>query len=247
MTLARALADAGAASPDGLAVIETEWREFVPLPDTDHSVVQEIIERMLNNLIRIGTATDDQTSMNFIYSHWTFPLWPLDLSYDSSYPSMDDLRDARTKYIRRLQHTAAQRDPPPAISRETVEAMDKAYVAWHQDTVEYDRKAFPHRQGPGPHFRCSSEFAAWNRLPSYARLKAKLGELDTDARIALLALAYFSRDRVPNWPQAFKHATKMAGHLDDDYQVGLGSHWRSGLDRWEAGPPLFHVGRFFHH
>ena len=223
------------------------WREFAPSGKTDRSVVHGLIERTLNDLIRRGMAPGEQTAMYFILSHWTFPLWPLDLSRDPDYPSMDDLRDARAEVIRRMQATAAQRDPPPAISRKTVEAMDKAYAAWNHDTEEYDRKTFPHRQGPGLHIRSSSEFAAWCRLPSYARLKSQLRELDTDERIALLALANFARDRIPNWPHAFKHATEMVGHLDDDYQVSLGNFWLPGLDRWEADPPPFHVGRFFHH
>ena len=235
-TLARALADAGAASADGLATIAAEWRPFDPSPDGDRGDVQDLIERMLNSLIRQGAATGDQTSMEFIYTHWTFPLWPLDLSPDADYPSDDDLRDVRAEFIRRLEATAARRDPPPAITRETVEAMGKAYAAWDQETDEYDRKTFPHRSGPGIQFRLGSEFDAWDRLPSYARLIAKLRELDTDERTALLALANFARDRVPNWPHAIRHATRTIGHLDDDYQVKLGEHWLSGLDRSDRRP-----------
>ena len=112
-TLAGALADAGAASADGLATIAAEWRHFDPSPDGDRGDVQDLIERMLNSLIRQGAATGDQTSMEFIYTHWTFPLWPLDLSLDADYPSDDDLRDVRAEFIRRLEATAARRDPPP--------------------------------------------------------------------------------------------------------------------------------------
>ena len=230
LTLAGALADAGAASADGLATIAAEWRHFNPSPDGDRGDVQDLIERMLNSLIRQGAATGDQTSMEFIYTHWTFPLWPLDLSLYADYPSDDDLRDVRAEFIRRLEATAARRDPPPAITGETVEAMGKAYAAWDQETDEYDRKTFPHRQGPGIQFRPVSEFTAWDRLPSYARLIAKLRELGTDERTALLALANFARDRVPNWPHAIRHATRTIGHLGDSYQVRLGKHWLPGLD-----------------
>ena len=247
LTLARALADAGATSTDGLATIASEWRHFDPSPDCDRDDVQEIIEKMLNGLIRQGAATGDHASMQFIYSHWTFPLWPLELSLDADYPSIADLRYARAEVIRRLEATAAQRDPAPSITRETVVAMDRAHAAWHQDADEYDRKTLPRRHGPGIQFRPASEDEAWDRLPSYGRLLAKLRERSSDERTALLALANFARDRVPNWPHAIRHATEMVGHLDDHYQAKLGKYWLPGLDRWEADPPPFRVGRFFHH
>ena len=248
LALGCALSDAGAASPEGLAVIADVWSDFIPSPNTDRDLLREIIERMLNRLVQDGLASGDQNSMHFILSHWSFPLWPLDFSpSDAAYPSIDELRASRSLIIQRLQATAAQRNPPPAVTRETVEAMDEAYAKWKSETAEYDRKVFPHRQGAGIRIRSSDEFAAWFRLPSHARLKAKLRELETDERIALLALAWFTRDRVPNWSFAFKHATDSIGRLDDDYQVGLGQHWLPGLDRWEADPPPFRVGSFFHH
>ena len=245
LTLVRALADAGASSPDGLAIIADVWRDFAPTTGTDRTDVQNLIERMLNDLIRRGIATGDQTSMNFIYSHWSFPLWPLDLSLDSDCASVDELRKGREKFIRQWEATAAERNPPPIITRETVEDMHKAYVAWDQKAKERDQQMYPHRQRGGA--RPLTEFAARYDVPSYPHLKAKLGELHTDERTALLALANFARARTPNWPNEIKHATRTIGTLSDAYQVSLGKFWLPGLERWEAKPPQFRVGELHHY
>ena len=245
LTLSRALSDVGATSPAGLAMIADVWNGFTPSPDTDRRLLRELIERTLNRLIQRSLASGSQDSISFILSHWSFPLWQLDLSFvNEDSLSIEELRERRRAMINRLQATSAQRNPPPAITRQTVEAMSEAYTTWRDDAKEYDYKMFPHRHGPGLHFRDASEYVGQYRLPSYARLKAKLRALDTNKRIALLALSYFAKDRIPNWPSAFKIATDGIDHLDDDYQLGYGNLWLPGLDRWEAPAPPFRPGSF---
>lgn len=247
VTLARALAAAGATSPEGLTVIADDWRDFRPSQDTPREVLRDRIAQTLTTLLDRGIATFDQAAVDSILSNWNFPLWSLDLSLAPASSPIGDLREYRAAALERMKTVAAVREPAPAIGRETIEAMDRAYAAWAADTDEYDRKTYPHRQGSGIQIRHSSEFRARYRLPSYTRLKARLSQLDANERIALLALANFARDRVPNWPYHVKHATKMVDHLNDDYQVSLGEYWLRGLDLWEADPPDLQVGRFFHH
>ena len=82
-------------------------------------------------------------------------------------------------------------------------------------------------------------------MPSYARVKEKLAELSGKERTALVALAWFAREKVADWPRIHRHAIDMMPTLDDVYQIGLGSYWRPGLDRWEAEPQPFETGQWY--
>ena len=247
LTLAQALADAGAASPRGLAIFADAWRQFVPSESTQLQDLREHIKLTLEDLVRRGIATCDQASIDFIFSHWTFPLWPLDLSFSSDNPSIEDLKSERNEEITRLKDVAALRNPAPAITREKVEFMHKAYAEWKHDAEQYDRETYPNRQGPGLHIRDPGEFDGCYQLPSYVSLKTKLQSLATGERTALLALANFARNRVPDWPSSIKTANEVINLCDDDHQVSLGQYWLEGLDRWETPPPSFRAGQFFHH
>lgn len=63
-------------------------------------------------------------------------------------------------------------------------------------------------------------------------------------RTALLALAWFTRGVVADWPRV--HGQAIAGYptLDEAYQLGLGRDWMAGFARWEQGPQKFAPGRW---
>lgn len=246
VTLTRALSDAGIGTIEGLAVVNEVWRDFTPSAEMNRSQLMKFIECTLNRLIQQGLASGHLASLQFILSSWSFPLWPLDLRANMrDFPTVQELREQRARKIRHIETTVALRDPPPPIKRKTVEVMHEAYVTWMRDVEEYDRKELPKREMSGLRIRTTSEFNEWCRLPSYKRLMRKFRELDKEERIGLLALAWFARDRVVNWPEVFEHATNMVGHTDDEYQVGLGKHWLPGLDQWKTAAPPFRAGATF--
>ena len=82
-------------------------------------------------------------------------------------------------------------------------------------------------------------------MPSYKRLTEMYGKLPEDERAALLALAWFAREvGVADWPQIYLRAKDRVGPPDDRYDIGHGSFWLAGLDRWEKSPQPFEAGRW---
>lgn len=69
-------------------------------------------------------------------------------------------------------------------------------------------------------------------------------ELTERERIDLLALAWFTRDRIANWPNVYKRARAMIERLNYNYQIGLGNEWLKGLERWEMKSSGFQPGQF---
>ena len=234
----------GANSPDGLAEIAGIWRSFEPKSETCRSELYAIIRDMLSRLDGLGHAKADSETINLVLRYWTFPLWtfsPITLDGDIS---IEDLRTERDLTIQWIQKREAQREPAPEIAREKVEALHELYETWRKDVeVEYARK-HPSSAGLGgaPVFRSAEEIGEEFALPSYGHLENMFKKLGDSERLALLALAWFDRDRVADWPGAFKYAQERIATLDEDYQLGLASGWLSGFKRWKQPPAKFRAG-----
>ena len=71
-------------------------------------------------------------------------------------------------------------------------------------------------------------------------------ELEASERTALLALAWFTRDSVADWPRVYEYARESAGSLGAGYQIGNGVDWLADLERWEEEPKRFSPGRLYH-
>ena len=147
---------------------------------------------------------------------------------------LEELRNERARRIEWIEETEANRNPPPAISRPKVVALSAAYAAWMADARERGLRS-------GSATKIVKAFD----LPSYKHLQQTYRELTDDERAALLALAWFTRDTVANWPRVCAQAKQRVGSPDDGYDIGLGGDWLAGLDRWEAGPQRFEAGRSF--
>ena len=78
VALSRALSDAGANSPDGLAAIASIWRDIEPEPETDRRELRRLIGRTLEQLAVSGVGTEDESTLDLIVWNWSFPLWPFD-------------------------------------------------------------------------------------------------------------------------------------------------------------------------
>ena len=235
VTLCQALSEAGAGSADGLAVIANIWRGFEPAPETGRKELRDLIKATLNRLAEAGLNSLDEVPKDFVVASWPFPLWPLTMKEPRGKPEdLEELRGKRARKVEWIQETEANRSPRPAISRLKVEALSAAYAAWMADADEG-------RMRSG---RASKRVKMFE-LPSYKRLQEMYRELTEEERASLLALAWFTRDTVADWPRVYAQARERVGPPDDGYDIGLGGDWLTGLDRWEAGPRPFEAGRLF--
>ena len=240
--VSRALSEAGARAPDGLAEIADTWRSFEPEPETDRGELRDLIEGTLDRLAQRGHGNGDEPTFRFICSAWSFPMWPLTITEPRV--KRDDLRalrEERTHIAGWIEETEAKREPRPAISRSKVETLSNAYARWESDR-EKERARRRGSGSEGIRFHSSKEVEKWYELPSYARLEKLYRELTGDERTALLALAWYARETVGDWPRTYKRANRAMSTLDKGYQLGLGVYWLAGLERWETQPRPFSAG-----
>lgn len=244
--LSQALSEAGANSPDGLAVIADIWRGFEPEAEKDRTELQGLIADTLGRLAECGHGIKDESVSTLIISSWSFPLWPLTIKEPRRNPDcLKQLREERNLTIDWIQRTEAKRDPPPAISRSKVEALSKAYATWMRD-VDRDNASDAESKKRGLRFGSSKDMQKDLELPSYRRVKDIFRHLTEEERAALLALAWFARERVAaDWTRIYERARDQASTLHEGYQIGQGRYWRAGLDRWEEKPGPFKVGRLY--
>ena len=214
------------------------------MPDTDRRELRRLILETLDRLALRSRPVEEETA-RFIISHWPFPLWPLTIKE----PRPDDgdlasLREERKLTVEWIESTEAKRDPPPAISRATVEDISEAYAAWEND-IEARESRSSASDGGGLRFRSSADAARDFDLASYLHAKNKLAALSDEERAALVALGWFAREQIANWPRIYERAINMTPTLDEVYQIGLGCYWLSGLDRWESTPQPFSAGQWY--
>ena len=241
--LGQALSGAGANSPDGLAEIANIWRDFEPEPETDREKLQGLIAHTLNRLARCGSGAGDESAASLIISSWSFPLWPLAIKEPrAKAEDLKKLREERSRTVEWIQETEAKRDPPPAIFRSKVEALSDAYANWVLDADAGIAARAEGKEG-SLLLRSSADIGKAFELPSYARVKDTFRELTGEERAALLALGWYARERVADWPRIYERAIGSASTLDDGYQIGQGSYWLAGLDRWEENPGPFKAGQ----
>lgn len=244
VTLVQFLFGAGAFSTGGLAEIADIWSGFAPVPDTDRMELRRLIFETLNRLaLRCGAIKEEEA--RFIVSHWPFPLWPLTMKEPRSDDGdLDGLREERKRTVEWIEETEAKRDPPPAISRAIVEDVSEAYAAWESD-VEAHAARSGGSEGGEFRFRSFADIGRDLDLASYARLKRKLAALSDEERVALVALGWFARAQIADWPRAYERAIEMTPSLDEVYQIGLGSYWLPGFDRWESESAPFSAGQWY--
>ena len=188
-----------------------------------------------------GLGTGDEAISRFIVSSWPFPLWPVTIKEPRLNDDLTKLRREREHTIRWIEETEAKREPPPAISRSKVETLANVYARWEHERDEWiartkidgDRRF---------RFHSSEEMAKWFELPSYAQLEEVFRGLNDEERAALLALGWFARETVADWPKIYETAKQRVSTLGEDYQIGIAHHWLAGLERWEEEPRRFRAG-----
>ena len=219
--------------------------EITSEAETDRTELQGLIADTLGRLAESGHGIKDESVSTLIISSWSFPLWPLTIEEPRGKPDcLKQLREERERTIDWIQRTEAKRDPPPAISRLKVEALSKAYATWVRDT-DRDNARNAESKKEGRRTQSLKEMQEACELPSYARVKDIFRKLTEEERAALLALAWFARERVAaDWPKIYEDARHSALIDSEPYLIGLGRYWLTGLDRWEEKPRPFEIGRY---
>ena len=247
--LCQALLRVGAASAAGLAEIADIWRGFVPKPNTDREQLRKLILHTLERLSDSGDGEHpaDHSTVDFIVLHWPFPMWPLAMK-EPRLPDGDleqQLREVRQRKIEWIEETESKRDPKPAICRSRVEELNAAYVAWR---CEANARATSRtaEENNGLPIRTSKDFDKDLELPSYLHLRDMFRSLTENERTALLALGWYTKETVANWPGIHERAVKLVSNYDERYQIGYAHHWLDGLNRWEEKPQEFQTGRWRH-
>lgn len=169
-------------------------------------------------------------------AYWPFPLWPIpepeDVKPSEMLEALQADRDAELKRIRQLQE---MKEPPPAISREKVLELDAAYAR-----VEEARRRRvaeqPSRQG-GLQIISADVDLDVSQTPAWRRLRELWWGLCEAERVSLVALAWFTRGAVANWPRALRQAQEkpdIHSARMEHYYLDLGGAWLKGLNRWET-------------
>ncbi len=236
--VSRALYQIGATTPEGLAVVADVWRKFEPTPETRTEELTGIKNHMLERLPDKGLlAHEDPRVMQDLYC-WPFPLWSLQIGISGV--NLDELRRNRREIIRRRSEAEAKREPPPTISRKTVETLNDAYNQFEKEMDELIDRLFP---PPKPRIITLNVYRRAEDLDSYKRLKRMVLNLTDEERADLVALAWFARPEVIDWSATYKRAHTQIRSISYEYEIGLGSKWLIGLNRWKRKPRRFEAGR----
>ena len=148
-------------------------------------------------------------------------MWSLEMK-EPRLPERDleqRLREDRQRRIEWIEETESKRDPEPAICRSRVEELNAAYVEWR---CEVDARA-PSRtmEGNGVAIRSSKDIAKDWELPSYRHLQGMFRGLTDNERTALLALGWFAKQTVADWPGIHERAVKLDRHATNDTRSAM--------------------------
>ena len=240
--LSQAIYETGMASSEGLKVVAGVWEGYTPNCKTHWNEILELNKRTLVELIKRGLCSEDDPAGSFIMDRWPFPLWPLEIKIETI--DLAELRKYRANRIEAIEILQERKDPPPQISRNAVETLDRFHKEWGKQVNDKERiETDP--ETPASKFRTISFNEACNdySLDSYKEFEKEYLDLSEEKRVALLALAWFARSHVPNWPDEYEHAKEAFQRLSIEYQIGQASHWLAGLERWERDPTGFCPGQ----
>ena len=249
VSIACTICQIGASAPKGLAIIAEVWQGFEPTSETSIEDLARLKVCTMDRLVEEGLCSDYSSGRQLIMSDWPYPLWPLKMltRRNKEQETLAELRRARTAHIRWIQEMEEKKDPPPVISRDKVEALNNAYRQWDEEKEKKWNDAHPESKDQKLRVRSFSAEEIQNDydLPSFKSLNKMFQQLTEPERADLLALAWFTRETIANWPKVREYAHARIGTVDDNYQIGLASCWLAGFDRWEEKPRTFQPGQWY--
>ena len=202
----------------------------------------ELLAKIRETLLAVQSEQDESTANGRVVPspnkliYWPHPLWPYDeWERPTTDSDLDSLREKREAALKRIRHIQGLKDPPPAISRQKVEELHDAFVLAEEERA---RVLDDHLTVKGGRGVILSEIDL-NALdtPAWLKLRELWRGLSNDEKVSLIALSWFTRDPIGDWPESFKRAQEFGdvGRAEDEnYCLGLGSKWLQGYERWEA-------------
>jgi len=239
LNLSRALVQVGMTSPEGLSIVAEVWRGFIPDSRTSHSVVLDMNWATMDSLVEAGLSSAENPVKRIVADEWPFPLWPLDMAKRE--PSLPDLREFRAGRIDSIERVLAQREPAPKIGRDRVETLAALHCAWVEEEEKRREERWTTRKG---RLVLRPAKPVDYDVTSLRELQAEFRRLSEDERIDLLALAWFARSQIGDWPGEYERACGAIRGLSEEYQLlQLGRYWLRGFARWEQPPHEFEPGQ----
>ena len=233
--LVRTITNMGAATPSGLAVVGDVWQRFDLIDSTIWPEIRGQNMTVLRRLAGVESyASPVHDDVRRFVNDWIPPLWSVEMTLEQV--SIEELRRKRDDVLAWRREQASKRDPAPVIARERVVDLSELYRVWEEDVENADKSRWESGSG-NLGFLNGSFFAEYAfQLASYGRLISEFERLTRVERVDLAALAWFARRNGESWTSLHEHAELM---IKDDfhYEIGLGSKWLEGLQRWEEPPP----------
>lgn len=236
----QALFNAGIGTAQGLRITAEVWRDVKPnhkplLIDVGGNIRLTYQRLQEQNLVNEHWP-DGSKPADLL--NWPFPLWSL-ANKPKQNKKREELLEERNETIQRIAEIEADREPPPAISEEQTLRMHNAYLdrkaAEDQRSAELDKR--PRRDGIGfPRTLSSSDmdFIYDVNAPEYLRLRDMWRNLSREEQIALLALAWFTRYTIEDWPRVYQDAKKRFDTVKEHYHLGCAHKWLEGYRRWNG-------------
>ena len=236
--IAHSLHAHGITTERGISRVADIWQPIDPW-SMDNADLLANINKTLLAVRRVSEAVaahETEPPSPSPLANWPFPLWPICEPEEVKYGKyLEALRAHRHAELERIHQLQGMREPPPAISREKVLEMDAAYAK----VEEARRRRIAEKS--------SSESALWiitsdvdlevSQMPPWQRLRELWWGLSEGERVSLVALAWFTRDPIANWPMSLRLAqekTDVHSAQMEHYYLSLGRAWLKGLDRLET-------------
>ena len=243
--VALSLHDFGITTERGLNHVACIWQPVDPASIDRSELSAKIQQTVLAVQSEQGwtTGMSEVTSTFTPLANWPYPLWPIDDPERASNSTfLDSLREEREEKLKQIRHTEGLKNPPPCISRQKVVEMHEAFALVEE---ERKRRFDSHSAGESDLKFTPLEVLDVRDSPAWQKLQELWRALSDSERVSLVALAWFTRGAIANWPASFELAQQRGDILDAEHEVyclGLGDKWLKGYRRWERPPGPAPIG-----
>ena len=237
--VALSLHDFGFTTERGLNHVACIWQPIDPT-SMDYSEISARIQQTVRVIQSEQDWTTDSSEAIATLTplgNWPYPLWPIDEPESPSKGAvLDSLREERETELKRIRHIQGLKSPRPAVSRQKVVEMHEAYLSVEE---ERKRRFDSHSASKSRPKFTPIEVLDVSDSPAWLNLQRLWRALTDSERVSLVALSWFTRGAIANWPASFEQAQQRgdihsAEH--EAYCLGLGYKWLEGYRRWEEPP-----------
>ncbi len=243
----------GVGSKHGLNIIREESQDFDPELNGSLRDRGQRIAKTLDRMVQDTDACRVQGARAVVMDNWPFPMWSLDLSEERKQRNerkadLAELRRKRRNLIAEFEQLASVREPALKVTASLVDELASAYEAAKkerdrlEDEQAREEDAKQEREGAKRRSKLRIRRILAFEPPLFMALKERLQKLTEEERADLVALAWFTRDRVANWATVRRRAGERIRDMEYTYQAGLGNTWREGYQRWKSVPKKFKPG-----